>query len=466
MASCSSGSSGKGAADSQDTVAVVQPVPQYDGTLPKGKVTDSVVCKSSPGQSFALYLPSGYTPDKQFPVIYFFDAHARGALPVRMYRDLAEKYGFVLVGSNLSKNGIPWPEANEGAKALMSETRARINIDPKRVYTSGFSGGSRVAITICILDGGVTGVIGCAAGFPKVQTGNWPKFDYFGMVGEHDFNYTEMEEIDARLAKNGYAHQLLTSGGIHGWAPAEDFNTALLWMQLCGMKAHLQPKNDSVISAFKSDVEQRIVKARKSGEWIKVYTLLDAASGAVEEPADITNYKKRLTDIAATDEYKNAVATHSQLLQSEQNQQRDLGGRFSNEDEHWWTQKIAELNKNVKGGKQQESQMSGRLLNYVGFLGYMNASYAISTGDLAKAETYLKIFKLADPKNPDQPYLAATLLMKKGNTSQAIAVLKEAAVLGYSDLGQLMTDPAFGGIKEDAAFNDVVKKVKSNYETK
>ena len=81
------------------------------------------------------------SPEKKFPCIYFFDAHARGSLPVRTYKDLAEKYGFVLIGSNISKNGTEWQVTNDGVKVLMEDTRSRINIDPKRIYTSGFSGG-------------------------------------------------------------------------------------------------------------------------------------------------------------------------------------------------------------------------------------------------------------------------------------------------------------------------------------
>ena len=106
-------------ADSQ--VAAIAPA--YDGSLVKGRVTDTVICRNDSTQGFALYLPAGYTQEKPFPCIYFFDAHARGAMPVSAYKSIAEKYGFVLVGSNISKNGIPWPATNEAAKVLMRDTR-------------------------------------------------------------------------------------------------------------------------------------------------------------------------------------------------------------------------------------------------------------------------------------------------------------------------------------------------------
>ena len=42
---------------------------------------------------------------------------------------------------------------NDLVKALMADTRSRINIDPQRIYTAGFSGGSRVAVSVAIVDG-------------------------------------------------------------------------------------------------------------------------------------------------------------------------------------------------------------------------------------------------------------------------------------------------------------------------
>ena len=51
----------------------------------KGEVIDSVYCSHDKSQSYALYLPSGYSPDKSWPGVYFFEPAARGRLPLDMY---------------------------------------------------------------------------------------------------------------------------------------------------------------------------------------------------------------------------------------------------------------------------------------------------------------------------------------------------------------------------------------------
>ncbi len=83
-------------------------------------------------------------------------------------------------------------------------------------------------------------------------------------------------------------------------------------------------------------------------------------------------------------------------------------------------------------------------------------------GDLDHAATYLSIFKNADPKNADQAYLSAQYYIKKQNPQQAVASLKEAASMGYSDLSQLLGEAAFNSLHEGVGFKEVVVIVRKN----
>jgi len=464
--SCNSENSGQSASDSTSTQLVAS-APEYDGSLLKGKVIDSVLCRKDNSQSYALYLPSYYDQAKPFPCIFFFDAHARGAVPVRTYKDIAERYGFVLVGSDNSKNGTQWQATNEMVNTLMQDVRERINIDQKRLYTAGFSGGSRVAASVAILDGGVTGVIGCAAGFPSIEQGIQNKFDYFGIVGDFDFNETEMKQLDETLQQSGFNHQLLTTGNIHGWASPVDFETALLWMQVYGMKEQLQSKNDTVINVLKKDFDARIAAARSSNDQIREHELLAGIARVLDGLADASSYKKQDDELKASTGFSNAAAMMAKLQPEEMSQQHELQKEFAAQSEKWWAEKIEELNEKIKSAKTlQESQMNRRLLNYLGLVGYMYSDHALKTHDLANSEAYLQVFKMADPKNPDCSYLSAVYYMEKGDRQQAITALNDAASLGYTEVSKLVTDPAFVSLRDDEVFNKVVNKVVENYTSK
>lgn len=460
--SCGSGNSSETTAATTAQSAAV-PAPAYDNSLAKGKIIDSVACKGQNSQNFALYLPSYYSPDKKFPCIYIFDAHARGALPLRMYKDLAEKYGFVLIGSNISRNGTQWEVTNDGVKILMDDTRSRINIDPKRIYTAGFSGGSRVASSVAIIDGGIAGVIGCAMGFPQMQNAFQNRFDYFGIVGDYDFNLADMMQLNDVLTRQAFNHQVLTFNGKHEWAPVAEFQFAMLWIQVNAMKENLQPKNDSIINALIAGYHQRIDAAAKSGDIVKQHILLEGMINVLSGISDVSSYQKQESAIMADARYKTAVVTQAQLLQAEINEQQELAKQFTAQDEKWWATCIATLNKNAHNAKTKEgSQMNKRLVNFLGLLGYLSSNHALNEGDLESAANYLKIFKMADPQNADCSYLYAVYYMKKGDQSQAIASLNVAVSLGYSDVTQLLTDTSFSSILNNNMFVDIVNKIRAN----
>ena len=81
-----------------------------DGPLAKGVVIPRVACIDHPEQSYALYLPSNYSPESKWPIVYIFDPGARGNMPVMLAKEAAEKFGYILMGSNNSRNGEPKPE--------------------------------------------------------------------------------------------------------------------------------------------------------------------------------------------------------------------------------------------------------------------------------------------------------------------------------------------------------------------
>ena len=90
---------------------------------------------SDAAQSYMLYLPSTYTATKRWPVIYFFDPGGQGR-PLELYKDIGEKYGFILAGSNNSRNFSS--DQGKAVNAIWQDTQARLGIDEHRSYASGF----------------------------------------------------------------------------------------------------------------------------------------------------------------------------------------------------------------------------------------------------------------------------------------------------------------------------------------
>ena len=210
--------------------------------LPRGEIVPDVQCAADASQSYALYLPSGYSPNRVWPVILAFDPGGRGRNGVERYQAAAEKYGYIVAGSNNSRNGSP--DTGKAVAAMSADVLSRVSINSRRIYTAGMSGGARVAFSVALASPSIAGVMASSAGYPDAQVREWLPFPVFATAGTEDFNHLEMRELDRRLKS---AHHLEIFEGGHVWLSSDLAMMAVEWMELQGMKSGLVPRNPAAI---------------------------------------------------------------------------------------------------------------------------------------------------------------------------------------------------------------------------
>lgn len=214
---------------------------------PTGSIIDEVRCEADSSQAYALYLPSKYSADRAWPVILAFDPRARGRTPVERYQAAAEKYGYIVAGSNNSRNGS-WEASMNAAQAMADDVNRRFRVDPKRIYTAGMSGGARVALGIALGSSGlISGVVASSAGYPDSKPRKTVPFDIFGTAGTEDFNYHEMRELDRTLTS---PHRVAIFDGGHVWLSSELAVEAVEWLELRAMAAGRAPRNNALIDSL------------------------------------------------------------------------------------------------------------------------------------------------------------------------------------------------------------------------
>jgi dienelactone hydrolase len=243
--------------------------PLQQSVLP-GQITDKVVCTDFPGYSYALYLPTNYTPGRRWPIIYAFDPGARGQIPVKLYRDAAEKYGYIVVGSNNSKNFSSEPAARS-ILALWQDTHQRLALDDRRIYTTGFSGGSRTATMVALhcATCAVTGVIAHGAGYPGSDTPSAKNsFLYFGAVGNQDFNWGEMMDMRRTREDLGLPYRMKVFDGEHQWAPSALAEEAIEWLQLKAMQSGSMPADGAFLGRLLEEMTTEARQAESRGDAI------------------------------------------------------------------------------------------------------------------------------------------------------------------------------------------------------
>lgn len=424
----------------------------------KGKVLYTIKCKADTSNNYTLYIPASYN-NSPTPVILFFDAHANGALPVKKYQALAEKYGFILAGSNNSKNGNSADVNGAFAGNLLNDVSARLNIDNKRIYTSGFSGGSRVASYMAIFRGGINTVIGCGAGLPNIDKPIENKFNYVGIAGDEDFNYTEMEELEKIFNNSDIEHIFIPFNGKHEWCPLETMELAFTWLQLKAMKQMLIPKNDSLVNAYETSAMAALDDLLKKNKEEEAYTLTRHIINFTSGLSTNDKLKAIYVQLEHSAALKKAQARREELNKAEKMLKDQYLNALAINDAAWWKAEVQRL-KDPKKYPADQLVMNKRILSFMSLACYMNISQMLRGGQLNEVEHYISIYKAVDPENPEAPYLQATLYHSQNKNEKALAELRSAAKLGFKEYDRFIKD--FPELTKTKQSENIIASIKEN----
>jgi dienelactone hydrolase len=269
--------------------------------LARGRTIDDVKCVADPSQSYALYLPSGYTPERTWSVLLAFHPGANGRAMVEKFRAAAEQYGYIVAGSNNSRNG-PWAVSAAAVKAMSADVGSRFAIDPRHLYLTGMSGGARVAFQVALSAPGAAGVIASSAGFPDNQPRTSVPFAVFSTAGTEDFNHLEMRQLDRRLKS---PHRLVVFEGGHTLPPDEVAFEAVEWMELQAMKSGRRPRDEVAIDRiFETRRRQLAATTDPLTTVHQLETLVEDFGGL----RDVTAFATRLVDLTKQSDIKKAIA--------------------------------------------------------------------------------------------------------------------------------------------------------------
>ena len=285
--------------------------------LPTGRIIDDVKCSADPSQSYALYLPSHYSPNRARAVIFALDPAARGRLPVTRFQPGAENYDYIVAGSNNSRNGS-WETSLAAVQAMVADVTQRFAIDRKQMYLAGFSGGARVAMQVALSTPQIAGVIASSAGFPDSTPRKSVPFVIFATAGTEDFNYIEMRRLDRALTT---PHHLAVFEGGHGWPPNELAGEAIEWLEIQAMKSGRRTADPAIVDrAF----ARRIAQTNAQTNELDTSRALQALAADFEGLRDVTNFADRLASMRRQKPVREAAKKELEMEQREEHMLTDL----------------------------------------------------------------------------------------------------------------------------------------------
>jgi len=440
----------------------------------KGTLIEKVYCQDDSTQSYALYLPSNYSNDQYWPIIYFFEPAARAKLPIEKYANLAERFGYILVCTYNAKNGPRDPNL-KAAEFLINDTFDRLNIDKNRLYTAGFSGGSRLATMIAILVGDISGVIACGAGFPHDQVPTEDiSYSYFGMVGNLDMNFQEMMELEHVLNQLEVHNQFFYYGGDHDWPPTETFLDVFYWLETNAMRNDLIKINEKLLLEIQSKYQKENDSVFTNCPNYHLYQINKKYLNYLNDLVDVSLFKTAIQRIYQSDEFKSELLKMEQITLKEWEYQQKFNKEFRQisltafQEDYpikpfsWWKNEIKKLQPASDTTLTLKDEMSKRLLNFLLLVSWEEYQNYYNQERFTTAIKFLEVGELARPDHAWVNFLLARAYAQLNNKKQVFKQLNEAVDKGFNNSDVLENDKAFEEIKHDKKFKEIVEKMRIN----
>ncbi len=455
--------------------------------LPRGQLVERVACAEHPEQTYALYLPKGYTPQRKWPILYAFDASSQGKSVAALFQSAAETYGWIVVSSWNTASDGPIEPNFVAMRALWADTHDRFAIDESRVYAAGFSGTVRFSCILALTaPGTIRGVIGAGAGFPF---GTPPKrgnpFVFFGTVGDRDFNWYEMNDLDTALTQVAVPHRIEHFAGVHGWPPPELATQAVAWMEMAAMKAGKRPQSpqDAALVAAQWDADRERARARAAAghpaDALHTWRAMAVDYAGLRGPADLAEAGREAAALAASPACQKEL--HDRAERDRRDKQtladgpgilaRSLPGnnpaQNPGSDPLTVAQtvallKIPELKARAASADAEESLAAKRILNtYLGQTGfYLPQRYR----ERKEYDRAIFVLSVGAEIRPDDPWVwteIARFHALKGAPGhrQALEALRKAEAKGLADASLLTEGEDFAALRQDEEFRQILAQV-------
>lgn len=448
--------------------------------LPRGEIVDPVASLADPAQTYALYLPSAYTPERRWPMLLILDARGRGRLAADLFRQGAESYGWIVASSNTSASDGPWEPNERAINALLGEAEHRFAADLRRLYVAGFSGTARGAWAVGLgLPGAVAGVIAASGGFPQgAPPAAGLPFAVFATAGSEDFNYLEIEAVGERLEALGLPHQVEFFAGRHAWPPAALCTEALAWFELEAMKTGRAPRDEVLIDRL---YDRWLGKARAleaAGEAAAAQRRFAALARAVAGLRDAGEAAASAARLAASPEVAAARGERERLVGWERARRREVEELVAALQAPGTTPPpevtiraealIRGLRRTASAGplvagEASSSSAARRVLEYLSsFLAFYLPRDLLAHGEYARALTPLELAVEIHDDNPGVWYNLACVHARAGSKKRALEALARAIAAGFADRTQLERDEDLASLRKEKRYREMVAGMQGN----
>lgn len=437
--------------------------------IPSAEIV-KVTCTADTTQSYTVYLPSAYTPAKRWPLIYLFDPGGRGKRPVELYKDIAEKYGLILAGSNNSRNFSS--DQSKSVNAVWLDTHQRFALDDRRLYTSGFSGGARVAGAMALgcPQCKIAGVIAHGAGYPSNRKKENERVAYYLAVGDQDFNWPEVMQIRREREEQNLPYRVQVFPGTHQWAPPAVMEDAVEWMMLRAMQQGTVARDDAFIDRLYRQREKDAEDAETRKDVLAQLAAYRALASDFAGVKEVTDAEKKLAQFKSSPALKAAWKAEQEQVAEQSRLEDDVSMKIRSYIDgaasdplvlhNEIVQAMAGLKDQAEHSKNESERLLFRRVLDDLFVAWIETGQQeLASHHFEKAEVCFQL--ISDFRDEAWPVLLlAGAHAAQGRKKAAIKDLREATRRGWNDPEVIASDERLSLIKDDPEVQNLIQQMK------
>lgn len=444
---------------------VVTQVSAQEFTVKKGMVVDSLKVSDSLSETYALYLPSEFQGEKNWPVLFLFDGEGRGRSAAQLFRSAAEEQGYLLISSNNISVENEISENLEIAKRLINNSANTFPLDIRMVAAAGSMEGGKVASIIPVIYNDILGAI--AVGNHWVNLDMFEKkkeFTFIGIAGDEQYTSAGIKFTAELLRTFKFPSQVYSFEGDMDWPKNGTISSAVGSLTLEAMrKGFRSADRDLIEQLFNADLlhANKMVSNVRLVEAMEFLELMEDKYKGLHDLAEVEEKQKQIR------RSRNFVSQEKEYTEVEEKEMRlmedfiyYLGADIQTanfENLGWWNYQKIQLD-SLSGKSGPEGKMAKRLIGFIDYLAE-NAEKELEEehASLDKMMIANIIQTIYNPKNFKAYKKIISLSAQDNDFSTALFYLEEMLKHGYKNQDALYDIEGTLGLRLTPEFNAIIE---------
>jgi dienelactone hydrolase len=424
-------------------------------SLERGVLHQGIPTAPDPTQRFTLYLPTAFDPARRWPLLLIFDPRARGQLAAELFVPAAERWGWIIASSENTRSDGDFEINRRAVNAMFPDLVARLPVDERRIYATGFSGGAIVSWILGQTTGQLAGVIAVGGRPVEGHDRLAPRFAVWIEAGRADFNYLPSLQLEALAAKGDRPHRFEVFEGRHEWLPPQDAVRAVTWLELDAARrgTAAMPAATTIAELAAAELAHAEVAAAAGDPLLarrRFAAIARDFAGIAGAEGSVATAAARADAIARTKEHAAAekdAAWGARFEAAAWERTGEAIGALRLEEPAPLVARLRQLLglndllERAAGTGPRADAARRALASARVQLGFYQAEELIASGEWERAAVSLTIAVEIEPGNPFTWYNLACAEARRGRSAAALAALDRALEAGLPSPASALADP-------------------------